>query len=64
MDTDRPIDAFAWQYAFYAHLIYRRAPSSDAELSGLAQALYAVKGHVHPMEAAEAVLRTWPFETT
>ena len=62
MDTDRPADAFAWQYAFYAHLIYRRAPASEAELSDLAQVMYALSPHRRdPNGAAEQVLLSWPF---
>jgi hypothetical protein len=59
-----PIDHFAWQYSFYAYLIYRQAPASEEEISDLAQAMHAVKGHLDPIEAAEEVLLTWPFEVT
>ena len=60
--TKAPIDAFAWQYAFYAHLIYRKAPASDAQLSDIAQVMYCLKGHIDPKAAAEEILATWPFE--
>ena len=41
--TKAPIDAFVWQYAFYAHLIYRKAPASHAQLSDLAQVMYCLR---------------------
>src|SRR5450432_1181646 len=59
-----PIDRFAWQYSFYAHLIYRKSPTSQQELSDLSQALYVFKGHLSPIETAEAVLLSWPFDVT
>lgn len=59
-----PIDRFAWQYSFYAHLIYRQAPASRQALSDLAQAMHAIKSHLSPIEAADDVLRTWPFDVT
>jgi hypothetical protein len=46
--TKAPIDAFVWQYAFYAHLMYRKAPASDTQLSDLAQVMYCIKGHGDP----------------
>jgi len=59
--TKAPIDAFVWQYAFYAHLIYRKAPASNAQLSDLAQVMYCIKGHRDPKACAEEMLATWPF---
>jgi len=61
MDMTRPIDAFAWQYAFFAHLIYKRAPASDAQLSDLAQVMYALQPGRDPKAAAEQALLKWPF---
>ena len=65
-DTDprARIDRFAWQYSFYAYLLYREAPVSQAQLSDLAQALHVMKGHLNPIAAADTVLLTWPFEVT
>ena len=57
-----PIDAFVWQYAFYARLIYRKAPASDTQLSDLAQVMYCLKGHRDPKACAEEILGTWPFQ--
>jgi hypothetical protein len=62
--TETPIDRFAWQYSFYAYLIYREAPVTQEQLSHLAQALYIMKGHLNPIAAADIVLLTWPFEVT
>ena len=59
-----PIDRFAWQYSFYAHLIYRQAPVSEAQLSDLAQAAHVMKGHLNPIAAADEVMLTWPFDVT
>jgi hypothetical protein len=39
-----PIDSFAWQYSFYAYLIYRQAPATQEQLADLAQALHIMKG--------------------
>lgn len=60
--TNAPVDAFVWQYAFYAHLIYRKAPASDAQLSDVAQVMYRLKGHLDPKAAAEEILATWPLQ--
>lgn len=62
--THLPIDRCAWQYSFYAYLLYREAPASEAQLLDLAQALHVMKGHLNPIAAADAVLLTWPFEVT
>jgi hypothetical protein len=59
-----PIDRFAWQYSFYAYLIYRQAPATDEHVWDLARVLHVMKGHLHPIESADAVMRTWPFEVT
>ena len=55
------MDAFAWQYAFYAHLIFKRAPASEAQLSDLAQVMYALQSGRDPKAAAEEALLSWPF---
>jgi hypothetical protein len=57
-------DRFAWQYSFYAYLIYRQAPASQAQLADLAQALHVMKGHLNPIAAADTVMLTWPFDVT
>jgi hypothetical protein len=62
--THLPIDRCTWQYSFYAYLLYRQAPVSEAQLLDLAQALHIMKGHLNPIAAADAVLLTWPFEVT
>lgn len=62
--TQAPFDRFAWQYSFYAYLIYRQAPASEEQLSDLAQALHVMKGHLNPIAVADAVMLTWPFEVT
>ena len=59
--TKAPIDAFVWQYAFYAHLISRKAPASNTHLSDLAQVMYCIKGHRAPKACADEMLATWPF---
>ena len=61
MDTRRPIDAFAWQYAFYAHLVHRRASAPEAQLSDLAQVMWAVSRKQDPRAVAERVMVSWPF---
>ena len=61
MDTGRPIDAFTWQYAFYAHLVYRGARASEAQLSDLAQVMWALRQKEDPRVAAERVMVSWPF---
>jgi hypothetical protein len=64
MDTARPIDAFAWQYAFYAHLVYKRAAAPEAQLSDLAQVMCALSQHQEPKSVVEAVLLSWPFNAS
>jgi hypothetical protein len=59
-----PIDRFAWEYSFYAYLVYREAPLSESQLADLAQALHVIKGHLNPIAAADEVLLTWPFDVT
>ncbi len=59
-----PIDRFAWQYSFYAYLVYRQAPARGRALADLSQVLHVWKGHLSPIEVADAVLRTWPFDVT
>ena len=41
--------------AFDAHLIYRKAPASNTQLSDLAQAMYCLKGHRDPKASAEEI---------
>jgi hypothetical protein len=53
-----PIDCFAWQYAFYAHLVHRKAPMTADQLTGLAQAVHALHGHLNPIAVADEVLLT------
>jgi hypothetical protein len=59
-----PVDCFAWQYAFYTHLLYRKAPATAAHLFDVTQAVHAVRGHVDPIRAAHETLQSWPFEVT
>jgi hypothetical protein len=57
-------DRFAWRYAFHAHLLYRGAPMTKAQLADLAQAVHAVRGHLDPIAVADEILLTWPFDVT
>lgn len=59
-----PIDRFAWQYSFYAYLVYRQAPARGHAPADLAQAVYVWKGHLSPIEVADALLHSWPFVAT
>ena len=63
-DSRASIDRCSWQYSFYAYLIYREAPATQAQLLDLAQAVHVMRGHWNPIAAADAVLLTWPFEVT
>jgi hypothetical protein len=64
LHAQTPVDRFAWQYSFYAYLIYRQAPASVEQIAALAQAYHAMRGHLNPIAAADAVMLTWPFEVT
>jgi hypothetical protein len=55
---------FAWQYAFHAHLICRKAPLSVPQLLDLTQAVHAFRGHLDPIAVADEILLTWPFDVT
>jgi hypothetical protein len=44
-------------------MVYLEAPATQANLSDLAQAMHAMRGHLDPRRAAEEVLAKWPFET-
>lgn len=57
-----PQECFAWHYAFYAHLVNRKAPGSPTQLLHLTQAVHAFRGHLDPIRAADEVLLTWPFD--
>ena len=59
-----PVDCFAWKYAFHAHLVYGRAPLTQADLLNLTQAVHAFRGHLDPIVVADEVLLTWPFDVT
>lgn len=59
-----PIGSFAWRYPFYAYLVYRQAPAVDKQLLELAQALFILKGQRNPIQAADEVLLTPPFEVS
>jgi hypothetical protein len=58
------VDCFAWKYAFHAHLVYGRAPLTQAELLALTQAVHAFRGHLDPIVVADEVLLSWPFDVT
>ena len=60
--TKAPIDAFVWQYAFYARLIHRGAAAPEAQLSDLAQVMWALGRNEDPKIAAEKALSSWPFD--
>jgi len=64
LHAQAPIDRFAWQYSFYAYLLYRQAPATADQIADLAQAHHAMRGHLNPIAAADAVMLTWPFEVT
>ena len=55
---------FAWQYAFYTHLLYRKVPVSAPHLFDITQAMHVMRGHLDPIRAAEEALQTWPFHVT
>jgi hypothetical protein len=56
------VECFAWQYAFYTHLLYRKAPASAAILFDVAQAVHVMRGHLDPIRVADETLRHWPFD--
>jgi hypothetical protein len=58
------VHCFAWQYAFYAHLVFGKAPGTAAQLFDLTQAIYILRGHLDPIRVADEVLLTWPFDVT
>ncbi|MDQ6639755.1 MAG: hypothetical protein M3Z15_08855 [Pseudomonadota bacterium] len=62
--TKTRVDCFAWQYAFHAHLVYGRAPLTQAQLLDLTQAVHAFRGHLDPIAVADEILLTWPFDVT
>jgi len=62
--TAKPIDRFSWQCSFYAYLIYRQAPLTEDQLFDLAQCVYPLRGHVDPIDAADEMMLTWPFDVT
>jgi hypothetical protein len=53
---------FAWQYAFYTHLLSRRAPATAAQLLDITQVVHALRGHLDPIRTANETLLTWPFD--
>jgi hypothetical protein len=57
-------ECFAWQYAFYAHLVYGKAPGTAAQLFDLTRLVHVMRGHMDPIQAADEVLLTWPFDVT
>lgn len=59
-----PTDRFTWQYSFYAYLVYRSAPAPEGQLADLAQIVHSMKGHMDPIEAADEVMSSWPFDLT
>ena len=59
-----PQQQFAWQFAFCTRLVNHGAPMADAALADLAQAVYALRGHLDPIAVADEILLTWPFDVT
>ena len=57
-------DCFAWQYAFYTHLLYRKAPGTAAQLLDITRVVHLMRGHRDPIRVAHETLLTWPFDTT
>ena len=55
---------FAWQYAFYTHLLYRKAPVAAPQLFDITQAVHVIRGHLDPIRVAEETLQHWPFDVT
>ena len=53
---------FAWQYAFYTHLLRRRAPATSAQLFDITQVVHVWRGHLDPIRVANETLLSWPFE--
>ena len=56
---------------WYAAGAVHRAPTiaellgaSVEQIAALAQAYHAMRGHLNPIAAADAVMLTWPFEVT
>jgi hypothetical protein len=60
--TKSPTECFAWHYAFFARLANRKAPGSATQLLHLTQAVHAFRGHLDPIQVADEVLLTWPFD--
>ena len=55
-------DCFAWQYAFYMHLLSRKAPGTAAQLFDITQVLHILRGHLDPIRMANEALLSWPFD--
>jgi hypothetical protein len=55
-------DCFAWQYAFYTHLLSRKAPGTAAQLFDITQVVHVLRGHLDPIRTADEILLTWPFD--
>jgi hypothetical protein len=64
LDAKSATDQFAWHYAFFTHLVYRRVPASAGQLFDITQAVHAVRGHRDPIQVADEILRTWPFDVS
>src|SRR6187455_2417566 len=58
------VDCFAWQYAFYTHLLYRKAPGTAPQLLDITRVVHLMRGHRDPIRVAHETLLTWPFDTT
>lgn len=60
----RSIDRFSWHHSFYAYLIYRGAPLTEDQLVNLALFMYPIRGHVDPIDTADELMLSWPFDVT
>ncbi len=60
----RSIDRFSWHHSFYAYLIYRGAPLTEDQLVNLAMCIYPIRGHADPIDTADALMQSWPFDVT
>ena len=57
------VDCFAWQYAFYTHLLYHKARGTAAQLLDITRVVHIMRGHRDPIRVAHETLLTWPFDT-
>jgi hypothetical protein len=60
----RQTDRFSWHQSFYAYLIYRGAPLTEDQLVNLALCIYPIRGHADPIDTADEMMLSWPFDVT